>query len=81
MNVRERVVDTLLYLHKKFGQQNNQINISLSRKEIADFAGTTDEQVTRIYSSLKKEGLIEITNKKINILQLEKLQREIMDHK
>lgn len=81
MNVRERVIDTLLYLHKKFGHQNNQINTSLTRKEIADFAGTTDEQVTRIYSSLKKEELIGITNKKITLLQLEKLQREIIEHK
>lgn len=81
MNVRERVIDTLLYLHKKFGHHNNQINVNLTRKEIADFAGTTDEQVTRIYSSLKKEGLIAIVNKKVSLLEIEKLQREIIEHK
>lgn len=81
MNVRERVIDTLLYLHKKFGQKNNVIDISLSRKEIADFTGTTDEQITRILSSLKKEGLIKTIAKNISLLEIEKLQREIIEHK
>lgn len=81
MNVRERVIDILLYLLKKFGHTNNLLNINLSRKEIADFAGTTDEQVTRILSSLKKEGLIKIVNKKIGLLQADKLNAEIIEHK
>jgi len=81
MNVRERVIDTLLYLLKKFGQINNLIDINLSRKEIADFAGTTDEQVTRIFSSLKKEGLIKIISKKISLLQVEKMKQEIVEHR
>ncbi len=81
MNVRERVIDTLLYLLKKFGQINNLIDINLSRKEIADFAGTTDEQVTRIFSSLKKEGLIKIVGKKISLLQVEKMKQEIVEHR
>lgn len=81
MNVRERVIDTLLYLLKKFGQTNNLIDILLSRKEIADFAGTTDEQVTRIFSSLKKEGLIKIVGKKISLLQAEKMKQEIIEHR
>jgi CRP-like cAMP-binding protein len=81
MNVRERIIDTLLYLLKKFGQTNNLIDIHLSRKEIADFAGTTDEQVTRIFSSLKKEGIIKIIGKKISLLQLEKMKQEIIEHR
>ena len=81
MNVRERVIDTLLYLLKKFGQTNDLININLSRKETADFAGTTDEQVTRIFSSLKKEGLIKIVGKKISLLQVEKMKQEIAEHR
>ncbi|WP_418262374.1 Crp/Fnr family transcriptional regulator [Flavobacterium faecale] len=81
MNVRERVIDTLLHLYKKFGQTNNLINVHLSRKEIADFAGTTDEQVTRIFSSLKKESLINIIGKKISLLEIDKLQSEIIEHK
>ena len=81
MNVRERVIDTLLHLHKKFGQTNHLINVNLTRKEIADFAGTTDEQVTRIFSSLKKEALINMVGKKISLLEIPKLQAEIAEHR
>jgi CRP-like cAMP-binding protein len=81
MNVRERVVDALLYLHKKFGQTNGLIGVTLSRKELADFTGTTDEQITRSLSSLKKEGFIKSIGKKIGLLEVEKMKREIIDHK
>lgn len=81
MNVRERVIDTLLYIHKKFGQVNGTIGLDLSRKEIADFAGTTDEQVIRVISSLKKELLIKTVGKKIGLVNIDKLQSEIKEHK
>jgi CRP/FNR family transcriptional regulator, anaerobic regulatory protein len=81
MNVRERVIDTLLYIHRKFGQTNGIIELDLSRKEIADFAGTTDEQVIRVLSSLKKESLIKTVGKKIGLVNINKLQQEIKEHK
>ncbi len=81
MNVRERVIDALLYLYKKFGHTNTVIDINLSRKELADFTGTTDEQITRILSGLKKDNLIKTIGKKIALLNLEKLEKEIIDHK
>jgi CRP-like cAMP-binding protein len=81
MNVRERVIDTLLYIHRKFGQTNGVIELDLSRKEIADFAGTTDEQVIRVISSLKKEALIKTVGKKIGLLNVDKLKAEIREHK
>ena len=81
MNVRERVIDTLLYIHRKFGQTNGVIELDLSRKEIADFAGTTDEQVIRVISSLKKEALIKTVGKKIGLANIDKLKSEIREHK
>ena len=81
MNVRERVIDTLLYIHRKFGQTNELINLDLSRKEMADFAATTEEQVTRVISSLKREALIKTVGKKIGLLQINKMQSEIIEHK
>ena len=81
MNVRERVIDTLLYIHRKFGQKNGAIDLDLTRKEIADFAGTTDEQVIRVISSLKKELLIKSVGKKIELLKIDKLKSEIIEHK
>lgn len=81
MNVRERVIDTLLYINRKFGQSNGMIEVDFSRREIADFAGTTEEQVIRVISSLKRELLINTIGKKIGLINLDKLQSEIKEHK
>jgi len=80
MTVRERVVDSLLYIHRKFGVLNSFINLPLSRKEYADYAGTTEEQVIRVFSVLKKEKLVSAKGKKIGILNLELLKKEISEH-
>ena len=80
MTVREKVIDAILYINRKFGQTNDFLNVRLSRKEIADFAGTTDEQVIRVISSLKKEKLLHTEGKKIGITDVEKLKKEIAEH-
>lgn len=80
MTVRERVIDTLLYLHRKFGNLRGYINLPLSRKEYADYAGTTEEQVIRVFSILKKEGLITSKGKKISIVNIQQLKNEISEH-
>lgn len=80
MTVRERVVDTLLYIHRKFGELNGFLNLPLSRKEYADYAGTTEEQVIRIFSMLKKEGIILAKGKKIAINNILLLKKEISEH-
>jgi len=80
MTVRERVIDTLLYIHRKFGNLRGFLNLPLSRKEYADYAGTTEEQVIRIFSTLKKEGLISAKGKKIGIANVQDLKNEISEH-
>ncbi|WP_111310048.1 Crp/Fnr family transcriptional regulator [Confluentibacter sediminis] len=80
MTVRERVIDTLLYIHKKFGDHRGFFNLTLSRKEYADHAGTTEEQVIRVFSILKKENLIISKGKKIGINNIQKLKKEISEH-
>jgi CRP-like cAMP-binding protein len=80
MTVRERVIDTLLYIHRKFNQTNGYLNLLLSRKEYADHAGTTEEQVIRVFSALKGEGLISTSGKKIGIPDVRLLKNEIEEH-
>ncbi|WP_375240533.1 Crp/Fnr family transcriptional regulator [Polaribacter sp.] len=80
MTVRERVIDTLLYIHRKFGDLRGFLNLPLSRKEYADYAGTTEEQVIRVFSTLKKENLILAKGKKIGIINVENLKSEISEH-
>ncbi|TXG35354.1 Crp/Fnr family transcriptional regulator [Seonamhaeicola maritimus] len=80
MTVRERVVDTILYINRKFGEVNGFLNLPLSRKEYADYAGTSEEQVIRVFSALKKEGLIGASGKKIGINNIDLLRKEISEH-
>ncbi len=80
MTVREKIIDAILYINRKFGQNKGFLSLQLSRKEIADFAGTTEEQVIRTISSLKKEGLIHASGKKIGINDVNLLSKEISEH-
>jgi len=81
MTVREKVIDSLLYMDRKFGRNlNGFFSIQLSRKEIADYAGTTVEQVIRTISALKKEELIQTLGKQIGIINIEELKKEISEY-
>lgn len=81
MTVREKVIDSILYIHRKFGENpKGFLNIELSRKEIGDFAGTTNEQVIRTISSLKKENLLISQGKKLKITDIHKFRKEISEH-
>ena len=80
MTVREKVIDALLYINRKFGQEDGFLAVQLSRKEIANFAGTTEEQVIRVISALKKEELLRNKGKCIGIADVEKLKKEIAEH-
>jgi len=80
MTVRERVIDSLLYIHRKFGDLNSFLNLTLSRREYADYAGTTEQQVIRVLSALKKEKLITAKGKKIGINDIKLLKKEINEH-
>lgn len=70
MTVRDKVINGLLFIHRKFGQVDGYFNITLSRNDIADFAGTSREQVIRVISSLKKEGILSANGKKLGIINL-----------
>ena len=80
MTVREKVIDTLLYMHRKFGETNGYLNLQLSRKEIAGYAGTTNEQVIRVITALEKEGIVEKKVKRIVIKDLDSLKKEITEN-
>ncbi|GAA3556097.1 Crp/Fnr family transcriptional regulator [Snuella lapsa] len=80
MTVRERVIDTLLYINRKFGDNKGFLDVFLSRREYAEYAGTTEEQVIRVFSALKKENLIVTRGKKIGIVDLQLLKNEISEH-
>ena len=81
MTVREKVIDSLLYINRKFGHdEKGFLKLTLSRRNIADFAGTTEEQVIRTLSALKKEKLLKCEGKKIGIVDIDKFALEIDEH-
>jgi CRP-like cAMP-binding protein len=80
MSVREKVINGLLFIYRKFGQTDNYFNITLSRNDIADFAGTSRDQVIRVISALKKEGLLISKGKNLGIQDLEAFEAAL-NHK
>jgi CRP/FNR family transcriptional regulator len=45
----------------------------LTRQELAEFTGMTKESVSRILKEFKEEGLIEIEDRMVEILDFEKM--------
>ena len=73
-SVKERMAETLLHLEDIFGtDREGNININLSREELANIIGTASESVIRILSSFKKENIIFSKAKKIKLLKKDRL--------
>ena len=63
MNVREKTAEALLFMKKSFGLNNkNELDVYMSRKDIAAIAGTSEELIIRQLSEFEKEKLIERRN-------------------
>lgn len=74
--VRQRLVDTLIYLEETFGKnQDGSLRIQLSREELAGMIGTATESCIRLLSELNKTKLIELTGKKILLVDKVKLKK------
>ncbi len=66
--VKERLAETILSLEDIFGlDSENCIDVVLTREEIANTIGTATESLIRLLSNLKKDGIIDLVNKKIKI--------------
>jgi len=75
-SVRERLAETLLFLHETFNSGGDSvISISLPREDIANIVGTATETVIRLLSEFKSDKLIEMEGKKIRLLEKQKLDR------
>ena len=74
--VRQRLGETLIYLEETFGKnEDGSLHIQLSREELAGMIGTATESCIRLLSELNKSGDIELTGKKITLLDKNKLKR------
>ena len=68
-----RIADIMLYLAAEVYHENIFV-LSLTRKEIAEFAGCSTENVIMTLSRWQNEKIITIEGKKMEIIDLEKLQ-------
>lgn len=76
--IRERLAFTLLKLGESYGVdggENQKINITLTREEIAGLVGTATETVIRLLSEFKKGEMIAFEGKKIIVKDKKGLAR------
>lgn len=76
--VRERLALQLIVLSEKYKVATESIGpseINMSRTDLANLVGTARENVVRLLSEFKEEGIISTTGRKIKINHLERLIR------
>jgi CRP-like cAMP-binding protein len=74
--VRERLAEILLLLVHDFGLDNqNYLQISLTREELANIVGTATESVIRLLSEFKNDRLVELNGRKIKVLNKKGLEK------
>ena len=61
-SAEERVVSFLLAVHRKCGE-DVEIELPISRLDMADYLGLTIETVSRMMTSLARRGLIQATGR------------------
>jgi len=78
MNVREKVADALISCNTFFNNKSDaSFLIQLNRQDIADLAGINTEQLSRILSEFKKDGIITVSKEGITINNLISLEEII----
>lgn len=76
MSVKGRLAEAILMLYGKFGTNaSGNIDIALSRQDLASLAGTTYETVFRTLGELVQDEMLTVSNKDISITNYEKLLR------
>ncbi len=75
-SVRQRVAAVLIKLdpQEELASRDQSI-ISVARKDLSGMVGTATESLNRTLADFKDEGLIEIQDKGIKIVQRSKLER------
>jgi CRP-like cAMP-binding protein len=77
---RQRLIHLLLELAEQFGHPTDrgvEIGLKLSHQELANVIGSTRESVTLLLGELQQEGVVRIARRRIEIVERERLAREI----
>lgn len=68
-----RIADVILYLVQEV-YHNQSFYLSLTRKELAEFAGCSTENVIMTLSRWQNEGIISITGKEMKVSDIERMK-------
>jgi len=76
-HIRGRLAETLLFLKKKYGLEEDEatINIYLSREDLANFSNMTTSNAIRTLMTFENEHLIAIDGRRLKIIDEERLVR------
>lgn len=69
-----RIADVIIFLSEEIFNSNN-FTLPLSRKELSEFAGCSQENIINTLSKFDKDGIIKTDGKKIEILNFETIKR------
>lgn len=72
--LRGRIAYILLFFSKHI-YNSNKFNLPISRKEVAELIDMSTENVIRVLSEFRKDKLIQIEGKVIEIINIEKLEK------
>jgi len=76
MDVKSRIALALLDISEVFGSDKEGfINSSLSKQDIASYAGTTYESLFKTLNDWKEEGIVTLSEKKIKIIGADVFKR------
>jgi len=73
-SVRKRIAESLVTLHDRYKKDDDkQVNISITREDLANMVGTASETIIRTLSDFKEEKLIEVKGRDITVTNYAKL--------
>lgn len=76
-SAEERVASLLLSISSRNHHRNlspTRFRLSMSRAEIGNYMGLTVETVSRVFSRLQKQEIIDVDNREVEILDMAKLK-------
>lgn len=75
--VEQRMARFLLNLYERLqkrGAEDNILNLSMTRQDIGNYLGVAFETVSRQLAHMQDEGILDIKNRNIHLLDIDKLE-------
>jgi CRP/FNR family transcriptional regulator len=77
LNVKTRIVKRLLLLSEEYG--GTRIPFKITHQQLADMVGAARETVSKVLQELQDQGLIEIKDKRIRLIDPALLERRLLE--